>query len=96
MLYYVEQYSTGSVGRFLLDAKIVDEDGRDIIGFGVVGELCVRGLMIVKGYCENEEANKRDWDGDGYFHTGDVAYCGKEGKPWYSYSYVHDQLPPPP
>jgi len=69
-------------GRFLpnLDAKIVDEDGRDIIGFGVVGELCVRGPMIVKGYYENEEADKRDWDEDGCFHTGDVAYCGKESK----------------
>ena len=45
MLCYAEQESTGSPGRFLpnLDAKIVDEDGRDIIGFSVVGELCVRG-----------------------------------------------------
>ena len=66
MLFYTEQDSTGSLGCFLpnLDAKIVDEDGRDIIGFGVVGELCVRGPMIVKGYYENEEANKRDWDED--------------------------------
>ena len=71
-----------SPGRFLpnLDAKIVDEDGRDIIGFGVVGELCVRGPMIVKEYYENEEANRGGWDEDGYFHTGDVAYCGKESK----------------
>ena len=66
MLFYTEQDSTGSLGCFLpnLDAKIVDEDGRDIIGFGVVGELCVRRPMIVKGYYENEEANKRDWDED--------------------------------
>lgn len=85
MLYYAEQDYTGSVGRFLpnLDAKIVDEDGRDITGDGVVGELCVRGPTIVKGYYENEEANKRDWDEDGYFHTGDVAYCDKESKLWY-------------
>lgn len=69
MLYYTEQDSTGSLGRCLpnLDAKIVDEDGRDIIGFG---ELCVRGPMIVKGYYENEEANKRDRDEDGYFPYG--------------------------
>jgi 4-coumarate--CoA ligase len=82
MLCYAEQDSTGSPGRFLpnLDAKIVDKDGRDIIGFDVVGELCVSGPMIVKRYYENEEANKRAWDDDGYFHTGDVAYCGKESK----------------
>jgi 4-coumarate--CoA ligase len=82
MLCYAEQDSTGSPGCFLpnLDAKIVDKDGRDIIGFDVVGELCVSGPMIVKRYYENEEANKRAWDDDGYFHTGDVAYCGKESK----------------
>ncbi|OCL14379.1 4-coumarate-CoA ligase-like protein [Glonium stellatum] len=85
MLYYPEQDSTGSVGRFLpgLDAKIVDEDGRDISGLGVAGELCVRGPTVVQGYFENEEANRRDWDEDGYFHTGDVAYCDEKSKLWY-------------
>lgn len=72
VLYCTEQDSTGSLGRFLpnLYAKIVDGDGRDITGFGVTGELCVKGPMIVKGHYENEEANKRDWDEDGYFPYG--------------------------
>ena len=66
MLYYAEQDSTGSVGHFLpnLDTKIV-EDGRDITAFGAVRELCVRGPAIVKGYYENDEANKREWHEDG-------------------------------
>ena len=81
MLYYAEQDSTGSVGRFLpnLDAK---EDRWNITGFGVVDELCVRGPTIVKGYFESEGANKRDWDEEGYFHTGDVAHCDEQNKLW--------------
>lgn len=71
--------SSGSVGQMLpcMDAKLVDDDGKDVTGFGVRGELCVRGPLVVQGYYLNPEANKRDWDSDGYFHTGDIAceYC---------------------
>lgn len=65
----------GSVGKMLpnMDAKLVDDDGKDISGDNVSGELCVRGPLIVKGYYKNPEANQRDWDEDGFFHTGDVA-----------------------
>jgi 4-coumarate--CoA ligase len=85
MLYYPTQDTSGSVGRFLpnCDAKLVDEQGKDVSEYGVRGELCVRGPIIVKGYFENEEANRRDWDAEGYFHTGDVAYCDKDTKNWY-------------
>lgn len=85
MLYYPDQDDTGSVGPMLpnVDAKVVDEEGRDVTGDGVRGELCVRGPIIVKGYFENEVANERDWDGDGYFHTGDVAWCDMRTGLWY-------------
>lgn len=67
--------TTGSVGKMLpnTDAKLVDDDGKDVSEDGVQGELCVRGPLVVKGYYKNPEANKRDWDEEGFFHTGDVA-----------------------
>jgi len=76
MNYFPVYDASGGVGWFvpMLDAKIVDEDGNDISSWGARGELCVRGPIIVNGYFENPEANARDWDKDGYFHTGDVAY----------------------
>ncbi|KIX08512.1 uncharacterized protein Z518_03168 [Rhinocladiella mackenziei CBS 650.93] len=91
MFYFPEQDFTGSVGRFIpnCDAKIVDEEGNDISGIkgtnglDVRGELCVRGPIIVKGYYRNDEANQRDWDEDGYFHTGDIAYCDSKTRKWY-------------
>jgi 4-coumarate--CoA ligase len=87
MLYYPGEDTSGSVGCLLpnCDAKLVDEEGKDITGFNVRGELCVRGPIIVKGYFENEEANRLAWDADGYFHTGDVASCAdsEKGRLWY-------------
>lgn len=85
MLHYPEHDPTGSVGRFLpnLDAKLVNDEGRDITDFDVAGELCVRGPLIVKGYFDNAEANRLAWDADGYFHTGDMALRRKENGLWY-------------
>ena len=80
-----EKDATGSVGRPLpnLDLKLVDDDGKDISAYGVRGELCVRGPTIVRGYFENPEANKRDWDDEGFFHTGDIAYVEEGTEKWY-------------
>jgi acyl-CoA synthetase (AMP-forming)/AMP-acid ligase II len=85
MLHYPEYDPTGSVGRFLpnLDAKLVDDDGKDITDYDVVGELCVRGPVIVKGYYGNEQANRESWDRDGYFHTGDIALRRRDNGLWY-------------
>jgi len=75
-----EADTTGSVGRPLacIDLKLVDDEGRDVSGPGARGELCVRGPTVVRGYFENPDANARDWDDEGYFHTGDIAYVDAE------------------
>lgn len=85
IFYYPEHDVTGSVGRMMpnLDCKLVDNDGNDISAYDTCGELCVRGPTIVNGYFKNPEANARDWDSDGYFHTGDIAYRDGKSKLWY-------------
>lgn len=85
MIAYPEEDTTGSVGRMLnnLDAKLVDDDGKDISAPDTRGELCIRGPTVTPGYYENEVANQRDFDDEGFFHTGDIAYIdGKTGL-WY-------------
>ncbi|MCX7841885.1 MAG: AMP-binding protein [Clostridia bacterium] len=55
-----------------LEVKIdnPDDDG--------IGEIIVKGSSIMKGYYENEEANRKVFK-DGWFHTGDAGYMDKEG-----------------
>ncbi|KAK0118804.1 hypothetical protein ONS95_007684 [Cadophora gregata] len=85
MFYYPEDDVTGSVGRMLpgLDAKIVDDNDKDITGYDVRGELCVRGPTVVAGYFENPKANSESFDSEGFFKTGDIVYCDSKTKKWY-------------
>ncbi|EMC99102.1 hypothetical protein BAUCODRAFT_154775 [Baudoinia panamericana UAMH 10762] len=82
-----EDDDTGSVGRFLpnLDVKLVDPENPDkeLPTYDVRGELCIRGPTVIRGYLDNPEANSRDWDKDGYFHTGDILYCNGSTGLWY-------------
>lgn len=82
---YPNQDTTGSVGIPLknLDMKLVDDDGKDVTGYDVRGEICIRGPTVIKGYYDNPEANARDWDKDNFFHTGDIGYCDGKTKLWY-------------
>lgn len=82
--YYPEHDTTGSVGRPVpgIDMKLVDDEGRDITDYDVRGELCVRGPTVINGYLD-ENATAQSWDKDGFFHTGDVAYCDGKSEKWY-------------
>lgn len=82
--YHPENDGTGSVGKPMpnLDLKVIDDSGAEVPA-GSVGELCVRGPTVIRGYLNNPEANSRDWDADGYFHTGDIGLCDEKTGLWY-------------
>jgi acyl-CoA synthetase (AMP-forming)/AMP-acid ligase II len=69
----------GSVGHVVpnTDLKFVDDNDNEITTPDTRGEMCVRGPLIIRGYFENPEANARDFDSEGYYHTGDVGYFEK-------------------
>ncbi|KAF2171043.1 hypothetical protein M409DRAFT_19016 [Zasmidium cellare ATCC 36951] len=83
--YYPESDETGSVGRWLpnIDTKLVDDHGLEVGPYNARGELCIRGPTVIKGYLDNPEANRRDWDSDGFFHTGDVLYGDEKSGRFY-------------
>ena len=44
-----------------------------------VGDIWVRGSLVMRGYLNNPEANKESFDKGGWFKTGDVGTIGKKG-----------------
>jgi long-chain acyl-CoA synthetase len=63
----------------VVDVKLVDELGDDIEPTAdALGQLCVRGPIVVKGYLNRPEATA-DAIRDGWFNTGDIARIDDEG-----------------
>ncbi len=67
------------------EVKIVDpESGEKILGVGEVGELCIRGPQVMRGYWNlpTETANTLrvgPEGGDPWLHTGDMSVMDKDG-----------------
>jgi fatty-acyl-CoA synthase len=46
---------------------------------GQVGELCVRGYIVMKEYYKKPEETAKVFDKDGWFHTGDLVKMDESG-----------------
>lgn len=80
----------GSIGVALphLEARIAASDGSDaVVPAGEVGELQIRGPVVMSGYLGRPEATAQTIDAQGWLRTGDLARIDAEG-----YIYVVDRL----
>lgn len=71
---------TGSIGVPVpsTDVIIADESGSPL-GFGVEGEICVKGPQVTRGYWQQPEASAAAFTTRGYFRTGDVGVMDERG-----------------
>ncbi len=60
------------------EACIKDEAGTEL-PVGEVGELCIRGPQVMKGYWQRPEDTAQAIDADGWLHTGDMAKMDADG-----------------
>jgi len=68
----------GSVGRpATLEVAVADETGRRL-AVGETGEILVRGVEVMAGYEDNDEANRQAFF-DGWFRTGDAGWIDRDG-----------------
>jgi long-chain acyl-CoA synthetase len=62
-----------------VDAQLVDDDGNVLPASpDTIGQLCVRGPIVIKGYLNRAEATA-DAIRDGWFNTGDIARIDEQG-----------------
>jgi fatty-acyl-CoA synthase len=69
------------------ELRVVDEEGNEVPANGqALGEIVVRGNVVMDGYYNDPEATKRAM-GEGWFHTGDAAIVHPDG-----YVEIRDRL----
>jgi long-chain acyl-CoA synthetase len=60
------------------DLEIKDDNGQ-ALPLGEVGELCIRGPQVMKGYWMRPEETEKVMTKDGFFRTGDLGFMNAEG-----------------
>ncbi|HRO63778.1 AMP-binding protein [Thermomonas sp.] len=77
----------GSIGMPVpsTDVCIKSDDGA-VLPMGEIGELCVKGPQVMKGYWQRPEETAKVMDADGWLHTGDMAKMDAQG-----YFYIVDR-----
>ena len=72
----------GSIGVALpyTEARIAStEDASKTLLAGEVGELMIKGGIVMQGYFGNDQATRDTIEPDGWMHTGDVASMDEDG-----------------
>jgi len=71
---------TGSIGvpAPSTELSIQDDDG-NMMPQGEVGEICIRGPQVMKGYWQREEETAKTISPDGWLRTGDVGRMDEKG-----------------
>jgi long-chain acyl-CoA synthetase len=70
----------GSIGIPVpgVEMKVVDGEGNEVPQ-GEVGEILIRGPVVMKGYWNRPDATAETLDADGWLHSGDMASVDEDG-----------------
>ncbi len=70
----------GKIGIPISSTEIVirDDAGKDV-AVGEVGELCIKGPQVMKGYWNRPDETQNVFTEDAYLKTGDIAFMDERG-----------------
>ncbi|KAK9872491.1 hypothetical protein WA026_017958 [Henosepilachna vigintioctopunctata] len=85
----VHSSKPGSAGKVVPYTRIGirDLNTGEFAGPNTLGEICIKGELVMKGYCGDPEATKNAFSDDGWLLTGDVGYYDEDGD-----FYITDRL----
>jgi len=76
---YVREYN-GTIGLPISSTEVaIMDDDKNILPYGEVGEIAVKGPQVMKGYWNSPEETKKAITEDGWFLTGDMGVIDNEG-----------------
>ncbi|CAO3624155.1 unnamed protein product [Cunninghamella blakesleeana] len=89
----VQGGDAGASGKLVSHAliKLVDENDNEL-GDDQAGELLLKGPFQMKGYINNEEANRKTFTADGWMRTGDVAKFDSKTGEFYIVDRIKDLI----
>ena len=62
-----------------VEGKIADLETGKALPAGQIGEICVRGYLVMQGIYRQPELTAKTIDAEGWLHTGDLAEQDEEG-----------------
>jgi len=76
----IEHIQIGTIGIPVPSTqfKVINEDGQDLAQ-GEIGELCIKGPQVMKGYWQRPEATAEVIDAEGWFKSGDIGVVQEDG-----------------
>ncbi len=76
----IEHIQIGTIGIPVPSTqfKVINDDGQELAQ-GEIGELCIKGPQVMKGYWQRPEATDEVIDADGWFKTGDIGVIQEDG-----------------
>ncbi|GMV45116.1 MAG: long-chain-fatty-acid--CoA ligase [Pseudomonadota bacterium] len=71
---------TGTIGLPVPSTEIAirDDSGADV-GYGVAGEICIRGPQVMAGYWNRSDETAKVMTADGFFKSGDIGTMDERG-----------------
>ncbi|KRW66450.1 long-chain fatty acid--CoA ligase [Pseudomonas kunmingensis] len=76
----IEHIQIGTIGIPVPSTqfKVINDDGQDLAQ-GEIGELCIKGPQVMKGYWQRPEATDEVIDAEGWFKSGDIGVIQEDG-----------------
>ncbi|MCX6006169.1 MAG: class I adenylate-forming enzyme family protein [Chloroflexi bacterium] len=75
-----EEKLKNTIGLPISGAEIaIQDEKKNILPKGQVGEITIKGDMVMKGYWKRPDEDKKVIDNKGYFHTGDMGKIDDDG-----------------